>query len=1107
MASDGEKSGGEKLGGSNNGGITSDGETADGATSNRPDISADLNSRFSWLPRFAVTHPVTVAMALVGLLVLGGITYFKLPLELMPSGRTHAVMRVEAYYRGAAPQDLLDQVLDPAEEALRSLSGLKQVVTTAGFERGDIRLVFHRGTDMNAAYLSLREKLERIRGRLPDDFKQFSIRRWGSGNWPIWWGRIVPDPQARDDMAVLLPALERMLARIPGVARVNTFGWAGREVAVLVDPEAMGALKVQPSRLSRAVRDENFALPLGLLEKRDGTLPVRALARLRGLDEVRDLPLAPLRILVAEPPGSGADTPARAATGGKGGADADGKMRAAASENNRSANAPPKSILRVRDVARVGLRDIPLRYHTRVDGKPAIMLAVFKRDSANSVTVGEALRKTLSETLPAHPQLRRLAVLPIFSEETLIRDSLENLQQTALWGGIFACAVLWLFLRSWRLTLLVISAIPLSVLGTLVAMYFLGLTLNLITITGLMLALGMLVDNAVVVVENTGRLRSAGVPAAQASVAGAGEVGLAVLTGTLTTIIVFLPLPFLGGRAFLSFLFRHISWPITLSLLVSLAVALLVMPLATRILSASAIPPPPRWFVVLRAGYRRVLARVISRPLDATLLLMVVMMTVAIPLSNLEWNLFGSRSQSRIRIWFQHDPVYNLADVEAFFTRLQEKIRPHREKLGISYDLVRFNREGGRMNLFLRPEETRTVKGKQLTRALRKLIGEHPGVSYSLAASGGEEEAPTLSVTLSGPDPQRLEQLVRRISRGLEDVPGLGRFVFEDTRTPDLLVVSIRRQAAERHGVTAREIANRISAALRGMTNLPQVLMKEGEREIVVQQEQQESRGLELLANLPLWSRDGAQLTLSEVADLKIRESPARIVRNDGIVSLTIEAPIEGENLSAIESGLRGRMAAMPLPQGYQWNLGEAVRGVREDRRTLGVGLVLALVAILLVMGVLFESYLLPLAVLATVPLALFGSAWVVYLTGTALDTPGMIGIVILVGVVVNNGIVLVDRINRNRLAGQDLNEAIVRAGEERFRPILMTALTTVFGLLPMAFGYTNVAGFSFSALGRVVAGGLLASTVLTLFVVPLVYQGLTRLTQTSSALFGRGAH
>ena len=195
----------------------------------------------------------------------------------------------------------------------------------------------------------------------------------------------------------------------------------------------------------------------------------------------------------------------------------------------------------------------------------------------------------------------------------------------------------------------------------------------------------------------------------------------------------------------------------------------------------------------------------------------------------------------------------------------------------------------------------------------------------------------------------------------------------------------------------------------------------------------------------------------------------------------------------------------MRLPPGYKWNLGESVRGVREVRRSLGVGLVLALFAILLVMGVLFESYLLPLAVLTTVPLALFGSAWVVYLTGTALNTPAMIGVVILVGVVVNNGIVLVDRINRNRLAGLELEAAIVRAGEERFRPILMTALTTVFGLLPMAFGFTDVAGYSFSALGRVVAGGLLASTVLTLFVVPLVYLGLTRLAATSRALIGRG--
>ena len=1034
-------------------------------------------------PRFALRRPVTVVMALCGIVVLGVLAYQRMPLELMPSGRTSATIRVDAGYRGATPADLLEQILEPAEESLRTLSGLSSLRTTADFERGSIRLRFHPGTDMNAAYLRVREKLERVRPQLPGDFRQFSIRRYSQENWPILWARVAVPTENTEGVPDLLVAMEAALLRLPGVARVDSFGWAEREVAVLVDPDALRRLNVDPLSVANTLRRDNFVLPVGELRSSTLRIPVRTLARLENLEALEALPLA-----------------------GRGGA-----FSPESAEGRGDQPRPPGAGLRVGEVGRVIFRDKAARFSSMVDGRPAVLLAVYKEDTANTVAVGKALRRAFEEVFPTDPQLARLEVRTLFAEDSIITDSLRNLQWTALWGGAFATAILLLFLRRFRPTLLVVTAIPLSLLITLIVMYLLGFSINVVSITGMMLALGMLVDNAVVVVENASRLRAQGLPAGEAAARGAGEVGLAVLMGTLTTVIVFLPLPFLQSRAFLAFLFRHLSWPITLALGASLLVAVFfVPPVARYLLQAGSLAPAP-WFLALQRGYGRVLARALRRPLDSALVLGLILLTVWLPISGLKWDLFGSRSQKRVRIEFQHDPVFGLEGTREYFEAATTRLLANRDQLGLETVLASYHALGGRLSLFMADNEEQGLTRRERMRQVSRILGSTAGVTFRLGRSGQEDDTPTLSLRISGPSPRVLEEQARGIIRDLEGTPGLETFSFEDTRAPDRLEVRLRREAAEHHGITARETAQRVGAALRGLSDLPGVLINDREVEVVLQQDQaaHAEGGMSLLENLRLGKRGGGEVPLSAVADLLVREAPTRIVREDGETSVTLEARTTGDDFAAIEEAVRTRLESIAFPPGYRWALGEEVRRLREDRRSMVLTLVLALLAVFLVMGVLFESFLLPLSVLATVPLAFFGSLWLLYLTGTALDTTGMIGVVILAGVVVNNGIVLVDRINRNQKEGLALLPAIEGAAAARLRPILMTALTTIFGLLPMALGYTNVAGYSFAALGQVVAGGLLASTLLTLFAVPLAYLALMKISgaDPGNIIVGGAAH
>ncbi|MEE8396571.1 MAG: efflux RND transporter permease subunit, partial [bacterium] len=857
--------------------------------------------------------------------------------------------------------------------------------------------------------------------------------------------------------------LEQTIGRIAGVAKVEVFGGRGRELSVLLDPGALQSLRVDPFRVVEALRADNFSLPLGWLEHGGRRSLVRATAHLDSLGQVSRLPLAP--------PIAGTDSAGQDAAGAQ------------------PARGGP--LLRLGDVGRVALREKERQSWSKVEGRAAVMMAVYKETAANTVAVGRAVSRTVEEDFPRDPLLRGLEIHPMFAEDKVISQALASLQQTALWGAVFASLVLLAFFQGLVPTLLVMAAVPISLLFTLVWMFFLGVSINIISMTGLMLALGMLVDNAVVVTENTARLSAAGASPTEAAQRGTGEVGIAIVMGTLTTVIVFLPLPLLGSGTFLTFIFRQLSYPIVLSLLGSLLVATLFVPLAARMLLTRVRLTEPRWFAPLRKGYRRLLRRMLARRLDATLLLVLALVSVALPAGAIKWDLFGSRGARHVRVKFDHSPVFGLAQTEGYFDRLMARLEPRRGELGIRVATVRYRRGGGTLSLFLQDTGRKQRDMEQFLAQLRELIGEEPGVGYTIRGSQGREEERMLTVRLFGPRPEVLRDLAESARQATRDVPGLGEMILDEERPPREVAVVIDRRRAERHGITARQAAQRVSAALRGTSALPKYRLKESEIEVVVRQDLR-GQGLGALANLRLEGSSGP-LPLQAVARLEFRGAPDTYTRRDGRISLSLEGRLEGDDFAATQREVNQRMAAMTFPKGYGWGRGDKGMEFNEDRASMNVVLLLALGAIFMVMGVLFESFLLPATVLVTIPLAFLGSVWMLYLTGTAMDTTGMIGMVILAGVVVNNGIVLVDRINRNRREGMELEEAILAAGDVRLRPILMTALTTIFGLLPMVFGFTNVAGYSFVAMGRVVTGGLLAATVLTLFVVPLTYHLLAR--------------
>lgn len=1019
-----------------------------------------------WLPSFSVNRPVTVVMCFIALLVLGTIAWSRIPLEMMPGQFVLNKLWVWVPYADSTPRENDNALVQPVVEQLSTAPGISKIESRARSGNAQFTLEFHRSMDMDEAYNAVADRMERAMPDLPDDVDNYWIWKWDPSDEPILWSGISLPEDLDDPHRLVTDVVQKRLERIDGVGKVDVWGVDPKRVFVEFHLDRIQTHGVSLYDVIGRLGSDNFQKASGRIVDRGKVRYVRSLARYETLDTLRQTPI--------------------------------------------------KEGVVLDDIATITHRVDLSASIAHIDGKDGAALAVNKESDANTVATAQAVQAEL-EAMGQDPAAQGAGFVTFFSQGELIQDSVDDLVETAMYGGLFAVVVLFAFLREWKMTLLIAGCIPFTLLLTVTVLFFTGGTLNLLSLMGLMLAVGMVVDNSIVVVESIYARRQDGEAAKPAAIEGTAEVALAITLSTLTTVVVFLPVILMSDDADFSFFMGELGMPVVYALLASLVVALLFTPLTTSLLrarrrkdgsEAPAIKPPPKWIVWLERKYVRGLRRVLTRRTDTLVAVLgFTMLTVIVPMEGVSCeDSDGNIGQFTIRYevpgnFTYYERLEVLDRYEAFVEEHREDwgVRTHRSQLWSSSN-------NGRTHVYLlQDREGLEMSREAVIEQAKEELPQIAGVDAQIGWEGGGGPPPhQVRIVLRGEEMETLESLAAQVKPGLRTIPGvIGVGSDLEDEAGEEIRLNVDRDALAKYGMSAQRIGRTVSFAMRG-TPLPDFHDGEDEVDVYARFRLQDRADMDRLLDFPLWSDATMSVVpLRATVEPEVAKGIGTIRREDRRTGYPLTIDLH-QDLSKEEATARigALLAGIDLPRGYSFDYGFELRDRAEDDTARNLAFMMSIIFVFLIMGVLFESFLLPLSIITSIPMAMIGVYWTLFLTGTSMDNLAGVGLVILVGVVVNNGIVLVDLVTRLREQGLERTEALIQAGARRLRPILMTALTTVCGLLPMATGSSSFVGMPYAPMGRVVAGGLVAGTVLTLFFVPFLYSVLDDMRQTGSRWF-----
>ena len=1006
------------------------------------------------LARLSVSRPVTVVMTFLALLLLGAIAWEKIPVEMMPGRFSLNRMWVYVPYQDSTPRETEQQVVRPMEEHLATAPGLKEMETRASRGSARASLSFHRSISMDEAYNAVVDRLERAMADFPDDIERYWIYRWSPGDEPIIWGGIRLPDGVDDPDELINDIVQNRLDRIEGVGNVDVWGLNSQAVYIDIDRESMMAHNVNLPEIMGNLRTDNFQMASGRIVDGGTVRYVRSLARYDDLDELRRYPIG----------------------------------------NN----------LVLSDIATVQRRYASDSRIARIEGQDGVAFGIYKESDANTVEVSRAIQATFAD-IESDPRFAGASFVTFFDQGDLIQESIDNVLDTAAWGGLFAIVVLFAFLRQWKMTLLIAACIPFTLLLTVTLTYFTGRSLNLLSLMGLMLAVGMVVDNAIVVVESIYARRQAGDDLKAGAVGGTIDIGMAITLSTLTTMVVFLPIILMSGDADFSFFMSELGMPVMWALGASLLVALFFTPLTTTLIRNDTAIQEPQWVQWLAGHYRRLLHRFLSRRTDSMMMVLTVLfVTIAVPVQSVGCEEAGGGGGGEFSIRYTVGPDATAQDRLDLVETVDAFVESNRDQWGVRTWRSRMDLHGSRGSTSVHLDSERTssmMTRSEVIAEAKDSLPEVPGAQLRIGWGGtGGGQKNQISLYLHGEDTPTLEGLAANVQRVVAAVPSVIGVVPElEEDGGQEIRLNVNRSSANRLGISPSQIGRTVGFALRS-TRLPDLVEAETEVPIVSRFELDDREDLNRLMDFPVWSSSTRTVVpLRSITQTGYAQGLGSIQRENRITSYPIIIDVEeGVSQSAAWGSIEGALQGMQFPQGYTWSRSWSQEIDEEERTAQVMALVLSITFVFLIMGVLFESFLLPLSIITTIPMAFLGAYWTLYLTETPLDMMGAVGFVILVGVVVNNGIVFIDLVTRLREQGLDRTQALVEGGARRLRPILMTALTTIFGLMPMAVGDSSFVGTPYYPLGRVVAGGLATGTVLTLFMLPFLYTVLDDMRITS---------
>ena len=1033
------------------------------------------------LPGFSLSRPVTVVMLALTLVGLGLISARRIPVEFLPAMDFPFII-CQIPYVGATPEQVEKEVAIPAEGEFRTLSSVKRILTSCDSNGATIRLMFDMGTNMTNATADVRDRMERLKLVLPAEIDRIFLRRFNANSLPIMAFSIY-SPGDDEELAYRIRTiLQPRLMRIDGVADVSIFGKPEKEVLIEFDQDALRNRGVGLFQIVSALRQSSINVSAGEVTDGGTKYFVRTLGEFAAPDDIGDLIVGP-------------------------------------------------NALRLHDIARVGYRTRDITSDFAIDGKSGTLLLVRKEAEANAVKTCKGVNAELAK-LESDPQFEDAKCFMFFDQSSIIVTALDYLLESGWMGALLAVAVIYVFLWRIRPTLVVASAIPFSLVFALIYMYFEGMTLNIVTMISFVMALGMLVDDSIVVIENIYRHRQLGSDRWKSALQGAEEVVLPMTASCLTTIVVFIPLFYLQTGELSTYL-RQFSLPMCISTIASLLVSVTVIPLAVghlktrremksiqflhahglgrfvsieETLGEQTAPTSRSWFRRITWYYLRVLGWSLrNRFLTLALIGLVLVLTYIIPMSGMQRQNMPQVDTRQVEINVKLDQGFDLDRAKKLFASLCGVVDLQRDELGIKNVFSRCDVAGGSINVYLyntedidkakdTPDRPAGMDSKYSTEEVMNILWQRlpktfPGGELRFqVAEMNDQSSRAFALQLRGDDSAALRQYAEVLKQRMsQNIPDLTEITTDTERRRDEIQLSVRENLAEERGLTPLGIAQTVDFALRG---LRLSYVKQGGREIPVwaQFQEEDRKSKSNLENVTLVGADGAKIALNQLVDFTRGQSPQSITRINGKNVVTITAKFRGQDMGGIMRQLQMLLKNFAMAPGYTVEFGDELAGMEENAANFSTMLIMAVVLIYVVLGATFESFILPLSILLTLPLSAIGAFWLIYLTNTPFDLLCMIGFILLAGIVVKNGIMLVDFVKNERERGTDRYTAILRSGRDRIRPVVMTALTTILGCVPLVLGSSFAQEVSFEGVGKIVIGGLITGTVLTLVIVPVGY-------------------
>ncbi len=1015
------------------------------------------------LPDFSVKRPIFTTMVTLIFIILGAVSLSRLQIDMLPNIEL-PTLTIRTDYEGASPEVMERLVTQIIEEIVATVPGVEEITSTSSEGRSRVMVRFVWGTEIDTAAIDVQGKLEDEINELPDDIVRPRIRKFDIASFPVVLLGISSNLDPVELTELIEVQIRYRFARISGVAQVDVWGGFNREVRIELDPDRIKAAGLPLDRVLESIRDANLDLPAGKIEQGSYEVMLRAPAEFINLDQIRDT------VIVRRDRGA----------------------------------------IRLGQIAEVKDTYEKLTRIVRVNGGRGLRVAIRKQANANTVEVS---RRILAEIETVNKDFPQIKIVPVINQGNFIERSIANVARSVLYGGGLAIVVLLFFLRNVRSTLVISLSIPISIVTTFALIFFGGFTLNLMTLGGLALGVGMMVDSSIVVLENIFRRRSENGEAPQkASVEGAREVGPAIIASTITTLVIFLPLVFVRGVT--GILFKELAYVIIFALICSLTLALSLVPmLASRLLTSSQqrLKQPAsqtnRWAAAAGTvfagiqntyldllgwvlGHRLVTVSAAAAVLGASLLLLPLIGTEFLPPSD----------EGEVRVTGKMEIGTRLELVDQQTHIMEQIVQPAVPETVAS--VVSVGASGwradagseGEIRMSLLPAAQRGRSNEKIAKDLRRrLVGSVPGMEIRVRAPQGQfilerilgtDEG--LTIEIRGYQLATLDSLAGSVVKLIGDVPGITDVETSlEAGTPQQ-EIRVNRDKVADLGLSVRDVTQLLQTAVAG-SKAGEYRAGGNSYRILVQLKDAEKRSLDEILNLTLTTASGEKVALRNVVMSEPSRGPVLIDRKDQQRRVTVRANIAERALGSVAAEVQALLDQIPRPVGYDLTVAGNFEEQQKAFRELIISLVLALTLVYMVLACQYESLRDPLIVMFSVPLAAVGVLLTLFITTTTLNVQSYIGCIMLGGIVVNNAILLVDQAGRLIRKGMRTRDALTEAGRRRLRPILMTTLTTILGLLPLALGLGEGSDAQ-APLARAVIGGLIGSTLITLVLIPAVY-------------------